>query len=186
MISKITHNINNLRSKQTLQGPWVTELQRIHMLLNSNQLIQNATGGEQITALTVFFYLFFPRVSVFTLRTITSKWEKQQKRRRRRLCSPVQSQITPFCQCCDLRLGVVSYHSLFRMHRGNALTETTLKEEEGVDIRLRYEIYLSRGVNPVGGICNIWLLQTAASWFIRNEERAKRQTEQPGTPLFQL
>lgn len=129
------------------------------MLLNSDQLIKNATGGKQISTLTLFF---FPRVSVFTLRTTTSKWEKQQKRQRR-LCSPVRSQITLFCQRCDLRLGVPSYHSLFRMHGGNALNETTLKEEEGVDIRLQDEIYLSRGLNPVGGICNIWLLQTAAS-----------------------
>lgn len=82
---------------------------------------------------------------------------KQQQQQQ--LCSPVQRQITLFCQRCDLRLGVRSYRSLFGMLRGNALNEMTLKEEEGADVPLRREIYRSCGVNPAGEIVNIWLLQ---------------------------
>lgn len=66
------------------------------------------------------------------------------------------------------------------MHRGNALNEMTLKEEEGTDIPLQLEIYLSCGVNPAGEIANIWLLQTTASRIIggasENVRKKLRQT----------
>lgn len=72
------------------------------------------------------------------------------------------------------------------MHRGNALNEMTLKEEEGTDIPLQHEIYLSCGVNPASEIANIWLLQTTASRIISGASENVKEKKNPKQPETNL